>query len=85
MNETLEALDHIRLNFSPASLHMLNIAIAVVMFGVALEIKIQHFKDIFYAPKPAIIGFVSQFLVLPILTFLLIVVLKDYLTPTMAL
>lgn len=85
MNETLEALDHIRLNFSASSLLSLNIAIAVVMFGVALEIKLQHFKDILLAPKPAIVGFVSQFLVLPILTFALIFLLKDFLTPTMAL
>lgn len=85
MNESLEALDHIRLNFSPSSLHALNIAIGFVMFGVALEIKIQSFKEILYSPKPAIIGFISQFLVLPALTFGLIVLLKDFLTPSMAL
>jgi BASS family bile acid:Na+ symporter len=85
MNESLEALDHIRLNFSPSSLHALNIAIGFVMFGVALEIKLSSFKDIFYAPKPAIIGFLSQFLFLPAFTFLLIILMKDWLTPTMAL
>lgn len=85
MNETLEALDHIRLNFSPSSLHALNIAIGFVMFGVALEIKLRSFKDIFLSPKPAIIGFLSQFLFLPAITFLIIILLKDWLTPTMAL
>lgn len=85
MNESLEALDHIRLNFSASSLHALNIAIGFVMFGVALEIKIKSFKEILYAPKPAVIGFISQFLLLPALTFGLIVLLKDFLTPTMAL
>lgn len=85
MNETLEALDHIRLNFSPSSLHALNIAIGFVMFGVALEIKLSSFKEIFMSPKPAIIGFLSQFLFLPAFTFLLIILLKDWLTPTMAL
>ena len=85
MTESLEALDHIRLNFSSASLHTLNIAIGFVMFGVALEIKTQSFKDIFFSPKPAIVGFFSQFFALPLLTFMLIVVLKDFLTPTMAL
>ena len=44
MQDTVHALDQIRLNFSPAALHSLNIAIAVVMFGVALEIKFDHFK-----------------------------------------
>ena len=85
MTDTLQALDNIRLNFSPASLHLLNLAIGVVMFGVALEIKVQSFKDILYSPKPAIIGFFTQFLVLPLITFLLIFALKDFLSPTMAL
>jgi len=85
MTDTIQALDHIRLNFTPASLHALNIAIGIMMFGVALEIKISSFKDIIYSPKPAIIGFLSQFLVLPFLTFILIYALKDFLTPTMAL
>jgi len=85
MSDTLQALDHIRLNFTPNSLHALNFAIGIVMFGVALEIKIQSFKDVVLSPKPVIIGFLSQFLVLPFLTFILIVALKDFLTPTMAL
>jgi len=85
MLEQLQAFDAIRLNFSPASLHALNFALAFVMFGVALEIKLDHFKKLFLSPKSAIIGFVSQFLVLPFLTFLLTIALRDYLTPTMAL
>ncbi len=56
MQETLAALDHVRLNFSPESLHMLNIALAFIMFGVALEIKLDHFKKILLHPKSAIIG-----------------------------
>jgi len=81
----LYALDEIRLNFSSANLHELNIAIAFVMFGVALEIKVDHFKKLILHPKSAIIGFFSQFLMLPFLTFLLTIVFHDYLTPTMAL
>jgi bile acid:Na+ symporter, BASS family len=45
MKEALEVLDHVRLNFSPAGLFALNITIAFIMFGVALDIKLQHFKD----------------------------------------
>jgi len=82
---TLESLDHIRLNFSPESLHMLNIALAFIMFGVALEIKLEHFKKLFADPKSAIIGFISQFVALPLITFLLTILLRDYLTPSMAL
>ena len=83
--EALYALDEIRLNFSSSNLHMLNVAIAFVMFGVALEIKIDHFKKLILNPKSAIIGVFSQFLMLPFLTFLLTLLFHDFLTPTMAL
>lgn len=83
--DALHALDEIRLNFSASDLHALNIAIAFVMFGVALEIKIDHFKKLIKNPKSAVLGVFSQFLLLPFLTFLLTLALRDYLTPTMAL
>jgi len=85
MYETLSSLDHIRLNFNAEGLHALNVAIGFLMFGVALEIKLSQFKDLINSPKSAIIGFVSQFLILPFLTFLITIILKDYLTPTVAL
>lgn len=83
--DALYALDEIRLNFSSNNLHALNIAIAFVMFGVALEIKIDHFKKLIKNPKSAFLGVFSQFLLLPFLTFLLTIALHNYLTPTMAL
>jgi len=46
MNNSLEILDHVRLNFSPAGLFFLNIALAFVMFGVALDIKVDHFTNL---------------------------------------
>ena len=75
--DTLNALDEIRLNFSGGNLLALNIALAFVMFGVALEIKIDHFKKLILNPKSAFIGIFSQFLMLPFLTFLLTIALHD--------
>ncbi len=83
MKEALEVLDHVRLNFSQSGLLALNITIAFIMFGVALDIKIQHFKDVIMNPKSAIVGVVSQFLFLPAVTFGFIVLLNP--TPTVAL
>ncbi len=83
MKEALEVLDHVRLNFSPAGLFALNVTIAFIMFGVALDIKVQHFKDLLMNPKSVIIGLVSQFLLLPSVTFLFIILLNP--TPTVAL
>ncbi len=83
MKEALEVMDHVRLNFSPTGLLALNITIAFIMFGVALDIKLQHFKDVIMNPKSAIIGVISQFILLPAVTFLFILFLNP--TPTVAL
>ena len=83
MNNSLEVLDHVRLNFSPAGLLFLNIALAFVMFGVALDIKLSHFSDLIKKPKSAIIGFVSQTFLLPAFTFVLVILINP--TPTIAL
>ena len=83
MKEALEVLDHVRLNFSPTGLLALNITIAFIMFGVALDIKLQHFKDVVMKPKSAIVGVISQFFLLPAVTFAFVLVLNP--TPTVAL
>mgnify|MGYP002351160214 CR=1 FL=1 len=46
------------------------------MFGVALNIKKEHFIAVLKSPKSVIIGALSQFLLLPAVTFLLILVLQ---------
>lgn len=79
----MEILDWIRLNFSKGGLLFMNITLAFIMFGVALEIKLKHFKEIIRKPKSAIIGVISQFIALPALTFLLVIILKP--TPSVAL
>ncbi len=83
MKEALQVLDHVRLNFSPTGLLALNIVIAFIMFGIALDIKAEHFKQLVMRPKSVIIGVISQFLLLPAVTFLFVVVLNP--TPTVAL
>lgn len=83
MNEALEVLDHVRLNFSPAGLFALNIVIAFIMFGVALDIKVHHFRELIMHPKSVVVGIISQFILLPAVTFLFIILIKP--TPTVAL
>lgn len=46
------------------------------MFGIALEISISDFKRLLKNPKPILVGVFSQFLALPAMTFLLILVLE---------
>ncbi|MDL2228339.1 bile acid:sodium symporter family protein [Odoribacter sp. OttesenSCG-928-L07] len=79
----LEQLDSVRLNFSPQGITLMNIIIAFIMFGVALGIKPSHFKDVFLNPRAVIVGLISQYVLLPAMTFGLVWILKP--TPTVAL
>ena len=85
MKEALEVLDSIHLNFSQEGLFTLNLTLAFIMFGVALEIKFEHFKRILLNPRSTVIGFISQFLFLPAVTFILVMLLNKFITPTIAL
>jgi BASS family bile acid:Na+ symporter len=85
MLDTLRSLDSIRLNFSPDGLFVLNITIALIMFGVALELKPLHFKKLIQNPKSALIGAISQFVLMPLMTFILAIALRNYITPTIGL
>lgn len=71
-------VDTIRINFSTDSLWVLNIALAVIMFGVALGITIDDFKRLVREPKILLVGVFSQFIMLPFLTFLAILVIKPH-------
>lgn len=85
MQESLMILDNIRLNFSTEGLFFLNLTLAFIMFGVALEIRISHFAKILLNPKGTFVGILSQFLVLPAVTFLVVYILRDYITQSVAL
>ena len=65
-------LEYIKVEFSEGGLMILNISIAFIMFGVALGVKREDFKEMIRNPKGAISGIVSQFILLPAVTFLLV-------------
>lgn len=81
MTDTL--IDTIQLNFDADAQWLLNIVLALVMFGIALEISINDFKVVLRTPKSILAGVCSQFLFLPGLSFLLVLVVKPM--PSMAL
>ena len=72
MNE----LDSVQIHFDTSSLWVLNIALAIVMFGVSLGISVDDFKRLLKEPKLVLIGVLSQFVLLPFFTFLLILLVK---------
>ena len=84
MYEQLLGLDDVRINFSAGGMHVVNIVLAFVMFGVALGIRLQMFKDVLRHPKSVILGLFCQWVALPAVTFLLVILLNNYITPMVA-
>lgn len=71
-------IDDIKINFDTSGLWVLNIAIAIIMFGVALGITLDDFKRLFKNPKIVFVGVLSQFILLPLFTFLGILLIKPH-------
>lgn len=74
--QDLAILDKVRLNFNGGGMLVINFALAIIMFGVALEIEFKNFKEVLKHPKSMIVGVFSQFIALPLLTFLFILLIK---------
>ncbi|NJK97812.1 MAG: bile acid:sodium symporter family protein [Bacteroidales bacterium] len=68
----MEIIDSIKVNFNPEQLTILNLCLAFIMFGVALDLKLENFRFLFKQPKAAFVGLTSQLVVLPLLTIGLI-------------
>ena len=70
MKEQLEALNALTINFGAGGMTIVNIILAFVMFGVALGIKLDTFKEVLTKPKSVILGILLQWVGLPAVTFL---------------
>lgn len=57
--------------FSPSSLVLLNLILALMMFGVSLSLRLEDFKRVILSPIAPIAGLFAQFLLLPLMTCLL--------------
>lgn len=72
----MSLLDDVKIDFDSEALWALNIALAAVMFGVALSIRISDFKRLFKKPKLVLLGILSQFVLLPFATYILVILIK---------
>ncbi|MGB3586142.1 MAG: bile acid:sodium symporter family protein [Tunicatimonas sp.] len=72
----MEVLDQLTLNFVEESLGLLNFCLGLVMFGVALELTIADFRRLLLYPRSVLVGLASQLLLLPAITYLLVLVLN---------
>lgn len=68
-------IDEIALNFNPTSLFILNCILGLVMFGVALDMRLDDFWQIRDRPISFLIGMLCQFVILPIITFMMVIVI----------
>ncbi|MDF3868603.1 bile acid:sodium symporter family protein [Pseudomonas denitrificans (nom. rej.)] len=68
-------MPEVHLEFSGASMIALNAIIALMMFGVSLELRRDDFTRILRQPKAPVIGMLVQFLLLPAATCLLTIAL----------
>ncbi|HGG56587.1 MAG TPA: bile acid:sodium symporter family protein, partial [Nannocystis exedens] len=55
---------------------LLNAILGLIMFGVALDLKIDDFRRVLRQPRAVLIGLVGQLALLPALTFGLVVLLE---------
>jgi len=76
-------LDLVELRFSSGGLLVLQIILALVMFGIALDLRPADFRRVFVSPKAPLVGLTAQWLLLPAATWALIVLLKP--APSLAL
>lgn len=66
-------IDQVHLNLSSDSLWYLKIILGLIMFGVALELKFDDFKNLRKNPKGLVAGIIGQYFLLPFLTYLIII------------
>ena len=85
MKEQLESLNALSINFGQGGMAVVNIILAFIMFGVALGIKFQTFKDVFKNPKSVFVGIFLQWVALPAVTFTVALILSPVITPMIAL
>ncbi len=71
--QQIQVIDQLSLNFNELGITFMNIAIGFIMFGIALGIKTKDFTRVLIQPKSILTGFVTQFFLLPALTFLLVI------------
>ena len=69
-------LDQVQLNFSSDSVWLLNVCLGIIMFGVALELNKNDFIRIVKSPVNVLVGLLAQLLVLPFITWLMVVVFQ---------
>lgn len=76
-------VDQMQFTFDPLAVKLLNVVLATVVFGAALDVRLDDFRRIIVSPKGPLIGCLSQFVLLPAVASLLVWLLQP--APTLGL
>ncbi|MFZ1704182.1 MAG: bile acid:sodium symporter family protein [Saprospiraceae bacterium] len=71
-------IDDVIIHFNPGQVTILNLCLAYIMFGVALELSLSNFSYVFENKKSTWVGLFSQLIFLPLLTLGIIWVMKPH-------
>jgi len=61
----------------------MNITLAFIMFGIALDLTTENFKIVLTSPKKVLTGVFAQLILLPLITYIIILIMKP--APSLAL
>lgn len=76
-------IDQVQLSFNPQTLTLLNAVLGLVMFGVALELKVDDFKAALRTPRALALGLIGHHILFPAMTYVLVWILNP--VPSIAL
>lgn len=65
-------IDQVQLSFNPQTLTLLNTVLGLVMFGVALELKVDDFRAALKTPKALALGLLGHHILFPAMTYVLV-------------
>ena len=72
----MHPVDTVLINFSEDKLAILNIAMAFLIFSVALDVRLNDFRQVVRFPKAIGVGAIAQYLIFPLLTLGVVLLFK---------
>ena len=69
-------LNSVQINFDPDSFLLLNLLLALMMFGASLSVKWSDFRFLLSSPRAPVIGLACQFILLPFITWVITRILQ---------
>jgi len=74
--DALAGIEQVKVAFGEGGVIAISICLALIMLGVAIDIRLEDFKGVFRQPKAIITGLISQWLLLPALSLGLVFLLQ---------